>query len=76
MGMVPVAPSSRRDWFEGERRANGFIDKPKPEGLIMAEKIKKTTLVIMMYLMIDAESRVILMRGLFFNQDPGLATPQ
>ena len=52
------------------------MDKPMLVGFRIAEKIKKTTLVIIMDLMIRAGSRYILARGLFRNQDPGLATPQ
>jgi len=44
MGTVPVAPNSNRLVLEGDRKVNGFKDKPVPPGLNNIETIYMPTL--------------------------------
>jgi hypothetical protein len=52
MGIVPVAPSSKRILFEGERKVKGFIDRRMVVKLRMVEIAKREQFTIMIVLTI------------------------
>jgi hypothetical protein len=45
MGIVPVAPNSKRILFEGEKRVKGFIERFKVVGFSIIESAKRTIFV-------------------------------
>ena len=52
MGTVPVAPSNKRILLEGEKRANGFIDRFMEVGFKRIENANRTIFVRMIDLII------------------------
>ena len=76
MGKVPVAPSSSRVLFEGERKANGFIDRRMLVKLRRIEIAKRKQFTMMIVLIMWDGERCPWTNAIFFHQEPGLDRPQ
>ena len=76
MGIVPVAPSSKRILFEGERKVKGFIDRRMVVKLRRVEIANREQFTMMIVLTIWDGWRYSRNNAMFLHQVPGRDIPQ
>ena len=76
MGILPVAPSSSRLVEPGDRKLNGFAERPMAAGFMRIDKMNMNPQTAMMFMMIRSGAKRALERKIFFQREPGLRNPQ